>query len=180
MTPPDTAPAPPDAAPVGVWVAVVGSDAYIRVKGRASFTAGPALKQFGLRCIEQQCRRFILDLGACESADSTFIGVLAGLAMRLKKQHDGDMLILNLSASLRDCFATLGLDQVAVCFAAGQCPDDVRATLACACAPLAPTTDRRTTTDTVLEAHADLARLSDRNVAPFQDVMTFLRHPPSS
>ena len=104
-------------------VARQGAATYLRVLGRATFTVGPVLKQFGTAAIEDGCTRMVLDVSACEGMDSTFMGVLAGMATRLARQTGGKMLMLNVSDKLFDILSTLGLDQLMECRRLGAMPE---------------------------------------------------------
>ena len=64
-------------------------DAYsdpvvIRVVGRAAFHNSGNIHDFITECIRQGRTRFVFDFQNCESMDSTFLGVLAGAARRLR------------------------------------------------------------------------------------------------
>ena len=65
-------------------------DAYsdpvvIRVEGRASFQNSASIHDFIDECIRQGKTRFVIDFQNCQSMDSTFLGVLAGAAMQLRR-----------------------------------------------------------------------------------------------
>ena len=60
----------------------------VRVEGRACFQDSASLKEFTSVLIKQGKTRFVFDLQHCASMDSTFLGVLAGSAMELRKATD--------------------------------------------------------------------------------------------
>ena len=62
---------------------------WVRINGKGSFNSSPPLKGFVERRIESGETRFVIDLGDCPAMDSTFMGTLAGLAMRLAKSSGG-------------------------------------------------------------------------------------------
>jgi len=160
-------------------VAIAKDTAFVRVQGRGSFKVSTAMKEFVAAAIERGCQRMILDMAECIGMDSTFMGVLAGLAVRLKAQADGRIIMLNLSLRTRGLLATLGLDQVIEPYMAGGTPEPLQA--------LFPVTGEkltsldtlegssRATAETMLEAHEDLVRLAPDNLPKFKDVLTFLR-----
>ncbi|MDD5676463.1 MAG: STAS domain-containing protein [Kiritimatiellae bacterium] len=159
-------------------VARQGATAYLRVLGRATFTVGPALKQFGTASIEEGCTRMVLDVSACEGMDSTFMGVLAGMATRLARQTGGKMLMLNVNYKLFEILRTLGLDQLMECRRLGAVTEPlVKPPLtAQALSPIAAAAaDRQTTQRVMLEAHTTLAAVSADNQLRFKDVLTYLR-----
>ena len=159
-------------------VARQGATAYLRVLGRATFTVGPVLKQFGTVAIEEGCTRMVLDASACEGMDSTFMGVLAGMATRLARQTGGKMLILNVPDKLFEVLSTLGLNQLMECRRLGAAPEPLLAPplAAQALSPISTVSaDLQTTQDVMLEAHTDLAAVSAENQLRFKDVLTYLR-----
>jgi len=159
-------------------VARQGATAYLRVLGRATFTVGPVLKQFGAAAIETGCTRMILDASACEGMDSTFMGVLAGMASRLTRQAGGKMLMLNVPDKLFEVLNTLGLNQLMECRRLGAAPEPLLEPplTAKALSPIsAVSADLQTTQHVMLEAHTNLAAVSTENQLRFKDVLTYLK-----
>ena len=159
-------------------VAVEGPLAFVRVLGRGSFKNSSSLKEFAVQAFESGCRRLVLDMDQCAGMDSTFMGVLAGLAFRLRMVPDGRIIMVNLSPRTRGLLATLGLDETVEPHMAGSLPENLKPFFARdkALAPLAPgERSQADTARTMLEAHEDLVRLSPENLPKFKDVLTFLR-----
>jgi hypothetical protein len=102
------------------------------------------------------------------------MGVLAGLAMRQGVQ----VVLLNLSPRLRDLVQTLGLDQVARAFEAGQAPADFLPLLEKSRrmrALTATSAGADGTAEMMLEAHETLVGISPDNLPRFKDVLAYLR-----
>lgn len=159
-------------------VARQGAVAYLRVLGRATFTVGPVLKQFGAAAIADGCNLMVLDVAACDGMDSTFMGVLAGLATRLARQTGGKMLMLNVSAKLFDILSTLGLNQLMECRLLGAAPEPLvepPLTTHSLSPIVTATADQQTTKRVMLEAHTALAAVSAENQIRFKDVITYLK-----
>ena len=152
--------------------------AYVHVTGRGCFNNSTTLKQFGTAAIEQDCQTLVLDMADCIGMDSTFMGVLAGLAFRLKQKSEGEILMVNLSTRTRSLLATLGLDRVIRPFMAGSTPPEFQQVLT-GPVELAPIEDKevskKETAATMLAAHENLVDLSEANIPKFKDVLTFLR-----
>jgi len=152
--------------------------AYVHVTGRGCFNNSTTLKQFGTAAIEQDCQTLVLDMADCIGMDSTFMGVLAGLAFRLKQKSQGEILMVNLSTRTRSLLATLGLDRVIRPFMVGSTPQKFQQVLT-GPASFAPLEDedvsQTDTAKTMLEAHENLVDLSEENIPKFKDVLTFLR-----
>jgi anti-anti-sigma factor len=67
-------------------------DAYadpvvVRLEGRASYANSACLQDFLTQMIGQAKARFVMDFQNCTSMDSTFLGVLAGAALELRKRN---------------------------------------------------------------------------------------------
>lgn len=158
-------------------VAMDDRRAFVRVVGRGSFKVSPALKEFAMAAIERGGLELVLDMQDCIGMDSTFMGVLAGLALRLR-EREGRVVMVNLSARTRALLATLGLDQVVQPFMAGETPADF-AKLPGGAPVLSALEDRertmRETAETMLEAHQNLVKISPDNLPKFKDVLAFLR-----
>ena len=65
-------------------------DAYsdpvvVRIEGRASFLNSACLRDFVNQMLKAGKNRFVIDFLRCTSMDSTFLGVLAGFALELRK-----------------------------------------------------------------------------------------------
>jgi len=65
---------------------------WIRCAGKGNFMSSPAVKQCAERSLQDGERCVVIDLHLCTGMDSTFMGMLAGLAIRLSKQSDGGRL----------------------------------------------------------------------------------------
>lgn len=66
-----------------------------------------SFKQLLDRLRERGFRRFVFDLSECEGFDSTFMGILLGLAL-----GDGRVVIVNPSAQQRDLLSEVGIHRV--------------------------------------------------------------------
>lgn len=168
----------PDPLPDRILVAIYGGTGYVRVQGRGSFKISATLKQFGQAAIDTQCSRLLLDMAECIGMDSTFMGVLAGLAFRLRKIPNGEIVMINLNPRTRGLLGTLGLDQIIQPHLAGATPDALKEVLSISNRMQALESEepsQKTTAETMLEAHENLIQLSPDNLPKFKDVLTFLR-----
>lgn len=158
-------------------VAIVGRIALVRVEGRGSFKVSTALKEFVQAALAEGVLTVVVDLAGCISMDSTFMGVLAGAAGKLRRREPGRLALVNLSQKTRGLVSTLGLDQIAAAFDAGQTPGEFAVFLDSA--PVEALGGRaeskHTTAETMLEAHETLSALTPENRPRFKDVLTFLR-----
>ena len=169
---------PVDEGQDSILVAVQGACAFVRVRGRGSFKNAPAVKRFGLSSIKAGCRCFILDMAACTGMDSTFMGVLAGLALRLREAAGGGRLMaINLTAKTESLLETLGLTRLMDTYQAGADPEAFKAemqeSLTLDSLPVGGD-DRKSLVETMLSAHEELSGLTADNRIRFKDVLTYL------
>lgn len=149
---------------------------WIRVVGKGTFLCSTSLKDFTRAMIHRGYREFMLDLKECPVMDSTFMGTLAGVALRLRDVGQGHLHVINLNERNLDLLQGLGLDQLfsIETDAAESQPDQ----------PLTPSEpgadkpapDRQDTSKTMLEAHEALVKADPGNLTKFKDVLEFLRN----
>jgi anti-sigma B factor antagonist len=160
-------------------VAVAHGVALVRIVRRGSYWISPAVKRFGIAMIDRGIRRLVFDMKDCIGMDSTFMGVLAGLALRLEKTGgDGRVILINLTDKTRQLLKTLGIDRVVEPYMAGEAPEDLAraAETPGAFDTVASKREvRRETTETMIEAHEDLVKVDAENRERFRDVLAFLR-----
>ena len=158
-----------------LWVAIYENKAFVRPSNRGSFKISTALKQFGISAIEQGCTLLIFDMTTCIGMDSTFMGVLAGLAFKLRDR--GQIIMINLNTKTKGLLGTLGLDKIIQSYLCGDTSNEIQEyqQLANTMSTLdASDTSRREIAETMLEAHENLVELSADNLPKFKDVLTFL------
>lgn len=143
----------------------------VKVEGRGTFQSSRGLKELIKKMIQRGYRDFIIDLKTCELMDSTFMGTLAGAALRLRElEHDG-LQVVNANPRNRELLCGLGLDQIfEVSTEAPGVP--MPATQQFDGGLDSTPTQRK---EEVLEAHEALARADSANAVKFRDVIEFLR-----
>jgi anti-anti-sigma factor len=161
-----------------VLVAIDHETAFVHVIGRGTFKVSTSLKRFGIVAVESRCSRFVVDLEDCTAMDSTFMGVLAGLAFKMKRTGQGEIHLVNLSARLRSLLTTLGLGNVMRIYLEGSTPPEFLSFLETVSG--FDETDqesetRRDRAETMLDAHESLVEVSPENLPKFKDVLAFLR-----
>jgi anti-sigma B factor antagonist len=151
-------------------------DAYadpvvVRIDGRASFLNSAALKDFFTAMIAQGKTRFAVDFKSCASMDSTFLGVLAGAAIQLRRlTTPGSLTLVRVGERNLELIRNLGLHRLATVDTGGH--------------PAAGTVhelDAKALSEIesarlVLEAHENLVAADPDNATKFQDVLSFLRN----
>lgn len=153
-------------------------DAYsdpvvVRVTGRACFQNSVCLREFVTEMLHQKKTRFVFDFQHCTSMDSTFLGVLAGIALDLKKLSGGGSLVLaRMGPRNLELVRNLGLHRI-LTVETGDFPmafDNVTKPLPCP-----PDQTELEHARLVLEAHENLVTADESNRTKFQDVLAFLK-----
>ena len=160
-------------------VAVRQDTACIKVAGRGTVHNSAALKDFGLSAMAVGARRFVFDMTHCTGMDSTFMGVLAGLALRLKRRDGGPFVLANLNTKTLGLLRTLGIDRLVETHLQGATPREFMELMEeqdDSLARLEPSsTNEREAAEMVYDAHSRLADLQSENAARFRDVLAYLK-----
>ena len=146
---------------------------WVRVEGKGSFLNSPGVKDFTKEMINRGHREFVVDLQNCPVMDSTFMGTLAGVALRLRELGQGHLHVINLNERNHDLLSNLGLDQL---FAIDMCA--VQESEEPAGRPLSDVpaaADRTAQAETMLEAHEALVEAVPENLTKFKDVLEYLK-----
>jgi anti-anti-sigma factor len=144
----------------------------VRIEGRASFQNSPALNDFFKELIAARKTRFVMDFAGCTSMDSTFLGVLAGVALQLRKQTPpGSLVVCRLTPRNLELVNNLGLHRL---LTVDTQTTDLNLNTATTLA-VAPGKDEIASARAVLAAHENLIVADEANRAKFQDVLTFLK-----
>lgn len=152
-----------------VLVGEVNNHVFISVEGRGHFQNSHPMKEYALAMIDQGKEDFVIEMKRCTGMDSTFMGVLAGLAIRLKKEKQKQIRLINVSAHNQDLLETLGLSQLV---------DIVEATeeVAPEVNPVESTSpDKSEVAEHMLEAHETLSDLSELNQVKFKNVIQYIK-----
>jgi anti-anti-sigma factor len=153
-------------------------DAYsdpvvVRIDGRACFQNSGCLRDFVTELVAQGKTHFVFDFSHCTSMDSTFLGVLAGAALTLRKQSPGGSLVLaRVGPRNLELIRNLGLHRLLTVDA-----DETALSFEKCNTPLnCPDRSEVESARMVLEAHENLVEADEANRGKFQDVMAFLKN----
>jgi anti-sigma B factor antagonist len=161
-----------------ILVTIRKNCAMIKVNGYVSFKMGPSIKRFGAAAVDNGCTKIIFDMERCLGMDSTFMGVMAGLAIRTKNDVKGEVVAMNLSPKTDSLLATLGLNRLIDCYQVGLLSEKLESELA-DIMDLENLEldgqDKLSSLTTMLEAHQNLIDVSpEENLPRFKDVITYL------
>ena len=153
-------------------------DAYsdpvvMRVDGRASFQNCGCLRDFITEMLSRGKTRFVLDFQHCAGMDSTFLGVLAGAAIELRKNPAGGSLVVARAGQRNlELMRNLGLHRLLTIDAGDFALNFQNCNTALEDKKRGEVENARL----VLEAHEHLVAADEGNRTKFQDVLAFLRN----
>jgi anti-sigma B factor antagonist len=151
-------------------VALVGEAVCVKISGRANFSLSIDFKRLVMEMAGRGYSRFIFDLSECVLMDSTFLGVLAGIALRFfdPKITDDQYLVelLNPNPRIADLLENLGIAHLFKIQNHG--PECIFTPVA------AEAVSRVEVTRNCLEAHRTLMSISPENIGKFKEVTQFL------
>ena len=158
---------------VDMRVAVNGPLVCVKMGGRACFAAGPTFKTLTDELCQLGQTRFLFDLTECQQMDSTLLGLLAGLAIRLGETiapaQDRAVKLLNASERITELLESVGVDHLFTILSGLPLNegglDAVQADVGAG---------RKELAQASLEAHRTLMELDPGNVPRFKDVADFL------
>ena len=124
--------------------------------------------------VKRGYREFVIDLQHCAMMDSTFMGTMAGVALRLKELGHGHLHVVHCGQRSRELLSGLGLDQIFSIHTNGSTAPE--------CDELESDADRSKAADqkreqaqTMLEAHEALCQAAPENLPRFKDVLDYLK-----
>jgi len=157
-----------------IFIGQVSDISWIRVDGRGSVQNSAALKDCALALTEQGTSNFVIDLENCGGMDSTFIGTLAGIALRVQGLS-GSVGLVNASARNLQLICSLGLDEIFEIDESGLRWEAERNLVASGLQEIEDHATREEKSEASLEAHEALGVANEDNLPRFKDVVEYLR-----
>lgn len=164
--------------PSDIFYGKFGAFCWARCVGKGDFRCSSTLKECAEEFLKAGTHCIVVDLEACTGMDSTFMGVLAGLAMRLKNcQGGGRLEIAGVNEKNRNSLEDLGLDALmeidppAAVWKEKQ--GEWRLSL-CRWVKGKPLSQQERCRE-VLEAHQTLCSANPNNVVKFNEVVKMLQ-----
>lgn len=148
--------------------------AIVKINGRVSFVNSGPLRDFFTQMIGNGKRGFIIDFADCTSMDSTFLGIIAGAALELRRlDPPGSIVLCRLGARNLELVRNLGLHRIMTVdsgtfdldFGKGSSQLESKSGKA-----------ELENAKLVLKAHENLIEADERNRSKFQDVVGFLKN----
>jgi len=157
-----------------IQVGVRGPTVWVKVEGKGSFLNSGNLKEFAREMLDRGYREFVVDLADCAMMDSTFMGTMASVALRLKELGHGHLHIVHCGNRSQQLLSGLGLDQIFEIHTDGTGAPECEA-LEQASRSQTLDSRKKEQAETMLEAHEALCEAVPENIFRFKDVLDFLR-----
>ncbi|MBC7365283.1 MAG: STAS domain-containing protein [Undibacterium sp.] len=163
----------PEAANSVYLVDAYSDPVAVRIEGRACFQNSSSLRDFVGEMLRQGKQRFVIDFQRCSTMDSTFLGVLAGVALELRKAAPpGSIVLARVGARNLELIRNLGLHRLLTV----DVGDSAMNFGNCDRALTVPDSGELDRARHVLESHEHLIAADEGNRAKFQDVLAFLKN----
>lgn len=157
-----------------ILVGVNGDAVWVKVEGKGSFLNSGNLREFTREMVNRGYREFVVDLENCAMMDSTFMGTMAGLALRLKELGHGHLHVVHCGARSLELLSGLGLDQIFSIHSNGvlspQCELLERESQA-----ESNEEKKQDSARQMLDAHEALCEAAPKNFSRFKDVIDYLK-----
>ncbi len=145
----------------------------LKISGRVSYLNALPVNDFFKRMEKLDKRNFVLDFAKCTSMDSTFLGIVVGAALRVrKKDPPGSFVLCRLGTRNLESVRNLGLHRIAS-VDAGDFPMEYESSGQCL------ETSKNGEIENaklVLQAHENLIEIDEKNKSRFQDVVAYLKN----
>ena len=166
-------------APVANQILAATADncTLVAVSGGGTFKLAPAFKQAVQAATLAGSALIVVDMAACTSMDSTFMGAIAALGFALRKS-DTRLALINLSAHASALLQGLGVDRILKIYPAETLPAKLGdlSMLEQNLRPVdtGPVRDHELAA-LMYDAHETLTRVDPQNLQRFKDVLAYLR-----
>ena len=146
-------------------VRIKDGNAYLDIAGRANYLNCKLVGKFFELALGRGCKKFFLNFAQCKGMDSTFMGMIASLALKLINQGCPDSVILcSLEGRNLELIENLGLDSLVKI---QDAPEEFFPREFLGSESAAPAE--------ILEAHKSLIAANPANAKEFEEVVSFIQ-----
>lgn len=150
-------------------VCATNNEVYVQIREKASYLNCAPLRSFLHEMVNEGNRVFVVDFQNCSSMDSTFLGILVGLALQLRKFQDGgNLTLLNLIGRNLETVENLGIHKIAAVsseFVSNTNElDELKV----------KSKSDKASPELIYKAHKSLLDLNEKNSKIFKDVVNYL------
>ena len=150
---------------VKYFVRVKAGVAYLDIAGRANYLNCKQVGEFFEMALRRGSKKFFLNFAQCKGMDSTFMGMIASLALKLIKQGCPDSVVLcSLEGRNLELIENLGLESLVKIQDAPEMffPREFLGS-------------ETATKEEILDSHKSLIAANPANAKDFEDVVSFMQ-----
>lgn len=153
-----------------LWLAQTTEKAFIQLRGKGSYKNAYLLKETTQILLNQGVTNLTIDFEKCMGMDSTFLGILAGLALE-SRQLNGELSLINLQSRNFELIQNMGMDHLVRVNQENQFSQP-----SLTFQPLKEKEETKSqATKTMIEAHEALIKIHEGNRSHFQNVIECLQ-----
>ena len=145
------------------------------MEGKGSFLNSGNLKEFAVQMLNRGFREFVIDLANCAMMDSTFMGTMAGVALRLKELGQGHLHVIHCGHRSMELLSGLGLDQIFSIHSNGSAAPECELLRDRPSGEGSSEAKKEETSRAMLDAHEALCEAAPENISRFKDVLEYLK-----
>ncbi len=166
--------------PIGNQILAASAEqcTLVVVSGAATYKLAPSFKQATQAARLAGSLLIVVDMAACTSMDSTFMGSIASLGFAVQKSENTPLILINLRPNAAALLRGLGVDRILQVYPAGALPEGI-GDLSPLVQNLQPVTvepaTERDMAALMYDAHETLTKVDPENLQRFKDVLAFLR-----
>ncbi len=155
-----------------IEAAIIDDIVLIRVHGRGSFLNSRFLKDFLEKMLSINYSNFMFDLSHCQTMDSTFMGMLAGISIKLQEKGKGNICLVKPNKQCYRLLSTLGLDQILEVRSEFKNPSEMNPDFK----DISPVKEYSQKEKLIhaIESHKNLIKLESQNKVKFENVLNLL------
>jgi anti-anti-sigma factor len=95
-----------------VFIKREGNLGTIKIAGMGTFQSAVAFKTAYTELLAAGVNEFVIDLSECEHLDSTFLGMILGLGLKMRQLGFAQVQVAKANEMVRKLFLGTGLDQI--------------------------------------------------------------------
>lgn len=158
-----------------IFVGSLDDTAWVRIEGVATKETSGCIRSYCTDRFSQGLRRFTIDLKDCRLIDSTFIGILTGLAGKIAKDGgNGEVKVLHPNERNVQSICKLGLENLLTIDC--DCTEGLESRVEGTLDRLeSENLDKIEKSTMILHAHESICSANEKNNEEFGDVLTYLR-----
>ena len=164
-----------------IYVGCLEETAWVRIEGVATKDTSSGIRRYFSDRFSEGLRNYVIDLENCRLIDSTFIGILTGLAGNIAEDdggNQGEVKVIHSNERNTRSICKLGLDNLIKIEKDGNGSTELENRISEHLDPLEDedeVDDRAEKEDMIIKAHEDICSANEENYEKFSDVLRFLR-----